>query len=500
MKKVLIALMSAALLGGMSSCTKWLDVETDTHVSESQMFETSAGMRIALNGIYSSLGEPSLYGQNLTWGLVSVLSRDYKNANLPSSYKDGTLITKDGEWSERYAFPIVDPIWTKAYNTLANVNNLLQAVEKAPESLFTEYPTLERNLFMAELRGLRALIHFDLLRLFAPAPIKDDGKAHMPYVEKFPEYQPKKLTVNEVMEKIEADFLYSAKLLADIDTMGSAGETEFTCSPYRTYSGDSRFKTSYNSSNAKGAWYAMGGTRINYPAVTALLVRFYMWKGDKQAAVDASQYLRYKSWYAMSSTNNWQSNKNSRKLYKDILFAAYNTDLPQNFADVNKNKNFRYDDKVFKALYANDKDDYRGVLMIDETNNYAPARWVQPAKSTTDSQTEDPLAPVIRLSEVYLALIECYADTDLEKAIKTLSDLRIRRNAKSQMNITTKEELLEELEREYMRELQSEGQRFYYYKRLGKAVYQGDDVERYDFNLTNCWVLKRPIKEDDYSL
>jgi hypothetical protein len=68
------------------------------------------------------------------------------------------------------------------------------------------------------------------------------------------------------------------------------------------------------------------------------------------------------------------------------------------------------------------------------------------------------------------------------------------------MNITTKEELLAELEREYMRELQSEGQRFYYYKRLGKAVYQGEGVERYDFNMTNCWVLKRPIKEDDYSL
>ena len=76
MKKVLIALMSVALLGGMSSCNKWLDVDADTRVGENVMFETGAGMRIALNGIYSSLSEKSMYGQELTWGLASVLSRD----------------------------------------------------------------------------------------------------------------------------------------------------------------------------------------------------------------------------------------------------------------------------------------------------------------------------------------------------------------------------------------------------------------------------------------
>ena len=79
MKKVLIALMSVALLGGMSSCNKWLDVDADTRVGENIMFESTNGMRIALNGIYLSLGEPTLYGQNLTWGLISALAKDYKD-------------------------------------------------------------------------------------------------------------------------------------------------------------------------------------------------------------------------------------------------------------------------------------------------------------------------------------------------------------------------------------------------------------------------------------
>ena len=130
MKKVLIALMSVALLGGMSSCDKWLDVDADTRVGENIMFKNSSGMRIALNGIYNSLGDATLYGKELTWGVTSALSRDYNDARLPYSHR---YMIYEGEWYESYSRTVIDPVWKKAYNTLANVNNLLQAVEEKDE-------------------------------------------------------------------------------------------------------------------------------------------------------------------------------------------------------------------------------------------------------------------------------------------------------------------------------------------------------------------------------
>ncbi len=495
MKKVLIALMSVALLGGMSSCDKWLDVDADTRVGENIMFKNSSGMRIALNGIYNSLGDATLYGKELTWGVTSALSRDYNDARLPYSHR---YMIYEGEWYETYSRPSIDPIWKKAYNTLANVNNLLQAVEKQEESFF-EWGKLERNMFIAELRGIRALLHFDMLRLFAPAPIKDDGKAYIPYVEKYPEYQPKKLTVSETMDKIEADLIAACDILVDIDT--SSTETDENVGPYGIYSGQSRFMSSWVSSVKKGQWFAQRGTRMNYIAAKALLVRLYMWKGDKANAIEASKFFQYKKWFNLASSNSWATSGN--KLYYDFCFAAYNTDLEEIYTKAcgtSTNKYFQYDNNFFNGLYTADKDDYRGKLMQAVTNDYRSMKWLWPANPNDNVKQEMSLAPVIKLAEVYLSLVEAYADTDLTKAIKLLQDFRKKRNAKRTLSDSmTKDELMKELELEWAREFQSEGQRFFCYKRLNKAVYQGENKDRYDYDAIDCWVLQQPLQEDSYN-
>lgn len=498
MKKVLIALMSVALLGGMSSCNKWLDVDADTRVGENVMFETGAGMRIALNGIYSSLSEKSMYGQELTWGLASVLSRDYLNSQLPIDYKDNNLIHKTNGWKESYTTKIIDPVWGKAYNTLANINNLLQAVEKTEESFF-EQGKLERNMFLAELRGIRALIHFELLRLFAPAPIKDDGKAYIPYVEKYPEYQPTKLTVSQTMDKIEADLQYAADLLIDIDT--AAGDGYALTTGIHTGNNRLRHDQMYAYTESRGEWFSMRGYRMNFYAVQALLMRLYMWEGELDKVIETSKYFQHKKWWRIENLKTYSQvpNSSTTKLWNDILFAGYNPEMKNMFdkaSVVSNQKKFRYETAYFNGLYTEDKDDYRGKLMSGTANDNRSLRWLYETETF-----ETRIIPVIRLSEVYLMLVEAYAETDFEKAVTMLYDYRrIARNAKRVLNFNSKAELTEFLKREWAREFQSEGQKFFFNKRHGFKVYQGEGKAEYDFDANKCWVLPQPLNEDSYRL
>ncbi len=241
----------------------------------------------------------------------------------------------------------------------------------------------------------------------------------------------------------------------------------------------------------KGLWFARRGVRMNFYAAKALLMRLYMWKGDKAKVVETSKSIIFKDWFALNTSNSWSTSGN--KLYYDFLMAVYNTDLETIYDKVcgtSTAKYFQYDNKFYDELFAADKDDYRGKLMNSVTNDYRSLRWMWPASATITQKEEMSLAPIIKLSEVYLMLVEAYADTDLFKAVEILNQFRSKRNAKRILKLNTKEELLKELELEWAREFQSEGQRFFFYKRLNKAVYQGESKERYDYGENkNGWVL-----------
>ena len=55
---------------------------------------------------------------------------------------------------------------------------------------------------------------------------------------------------------------------------------------------------------------------------------------------------------------------------------------------------------------------------------------------------------------------------------------------------------------EYCREFQSDGQKYYYYKRLNKPVYCGDrdNTPALDYGEIDAWVLQKPLDEQSYVL
>lgn len=90
----------------------------------------------------------------------------------------------------------VDAVWSRGYNVIASVNSVLD------NAAGRDYAILPR--IRGEALAIRAFVHFDLLRLFAPNIGRGDEEA-IPYVEHFSIDPVRRGTVREVYAHIVGD-------------------------------------------------------------------------------------------------------------------------------------------------------------------------------------------------------------------------------------------------------------------------------------------------------
>jgi hypothetical protein len=492
MKRNIITVFFSLLVmqGMITSCNDWLDVDSSANVKEEALFEDYEGYRTAVNGVYRLLSQPELYGRNLTWGVASVLGNNYDAARLPLSYRDLAA----GDYATAYSTGRVDPIWEQGYRVIANCNNVIAYVEREDPTIFPEGET-ERNMILGEMLGVRAMMHFDLLRLFTPATKVDDGRLYMPYTTVFPERQPQHLTVQATIERVIADLERASELLAGCDTLYNAN---------RLSSYTSRLQPS-NEQNVI-TFFTARGTRFNYFASLATLARAYQWRngtGDQERAYAAArQVYRFstsKTWFQFTPAVNLSTTETSifRKMPHDILFALYNNNLYTIVAAATENSSQSFFLKNDTYLFSSDLDDFRiNLINTDKTSR----RWSMPTSNQSNSPTADiiryqgPLAPVARLSEMIYIMCEYLSATDMPQAVSLLEKVRTARGAKALLGTPTREDFLQTLYLEMTREFLSEGQTFYLYKRLNAPMYNGTGVT----DMTGRYVLPLPRSESAY--
>ena len=82
------------------------------------------------------------------------------------------------------AVPSLEQMWQGGYNIIANANKVLQELENGRSVVTDDY---EYNLIKGELLGIRAYVHFDLLRMFGPSTWLGDNasKLVVPYVRSY---------------------------------------------------------------------------------------------------------------------------------------------------------------------------------------------------------------------------------------------------------------------------------------------------------------------------
>lgn len=125
--------------------------------------------------------DKSLYGRELTFDIVDMLA-GYYNIQMYNhinwyeySYADPT-----NSFAVSYCAGYIENFWNNIYAQIANINSLLETID-GNKGVFSDD---NYNLIKGEALGLRAYLHFDLLRLFAEAYSTGKDKEAIPYVTK----------------------------------------------------------------------------------------------------------------------------------------------------------------------------------------------------------------------------------------------------------------------------------------------------------------------------
>ena len=477
MKKIIYI---ALCLIGFSGCDNWLDVSASDQIKESQLFENGNGFRSALLGIYQNLSTEDLYGKNMTWGFMDCLGQLYDPKAI--TLNGGELVQ-----AQNYAFehsavkPVITKIWESMYNCIANCNNVITNIEHASPSIF-EYKEEEKNMILGEALALRGFMHFDLLRLFAPAPKAGASGTYIPYCTSYPEIRSPKLSVDDFLKLVIEDLEKAQDLTAKFDTLPDnikAIQDAF----YRVG------KANYF--QERGIFWSYRGTRMNYMNVTALLARVYMYSGQIDKAYEEAKYLLdFEGLEYPSYSSSYDGNSKSRE---DIILAFFNKNVTEIFKPWTGENGYLKIRNV-EDLFEGETTDRRYSKMTTEIakGTRISAKYVG-YEDPSKERDNGPLIPVIRKAEMYYIACEYFLQhKKVDEAKALLAELREERGNGKPLPELSESQFIETMLLDARRELMSEGQLFFLYKYYNLPIWDGNTNP----SITAKFVLPVPASEN----
>ncbi len=462
-----------------TSCKKWLDIQPESEVSDEVLYSTEEGFQEALIGVYSKCSEEGLYGRELTAGPPEVLAQNYTLTDNDAYYylKTSKYLYTDPDFISRK-----DNIWQGLYNAIANCNLLLSNID-SKQKLFTGN---NYALIKGEALALRAYLHFDLLRMFAPVSPAAKG---IPYVTKYSKDITPLSTVGAVLDSVIND-LGKAKELLAIDPIIS--KAYIVGYPTQT-------DTTLNTEESNPQLFLQNRRhRLNYYAVCGTLARVYLYKNDKaNALTNALEVINSKKFPWTNNTDFLavDDDKKDRILYKELLFGWYIPTLAKSYKNgffLTGTSGIHLSENAGQSIYETGgagADDLRYkewfVSSSGSTSNTLNiTKYLHNTDNTaTDANLHYMMAPAIRLSEMYYIAAECSNNVDY------LNTVRTHRGIGSPVT----EDLVTALLKDCRKEWYAEGQIFYMYKRLNHDIanQNGGNIPASD----NIFVLPLPNDE-----
>ena len=449
----------------LSACENWLDVKPELDIYEETLFEEAKGYYVGLNGLYVKMSSKSLYGQELSWGAVEAWGRSY---TLNENNHAGYFQMVNFEYDKTEAVNIRKDIWLSAYKVIAEANNLIQNLEKDEKVKF-KYGDVTKNMILAEAYAVRALMHFELVRIFAQAPIVDNGgiSSFVPWVTVYPSLVNAPRPTREVLQNIIGDLEKAKEWIKPFDT--DADYPGYAC--FLGTNAGTRIKLESNIvgvASDEDEFFRYRANRLNYYAITALLARVSLYTGENDKAFENANEIvnlvNAKENYVFVAPGNVGNTE--PRLHSEILFGGYNSNLPdltEPYFDV---------DNVEMLLVLNDRVGIFEENPLDVRLQAIPGNVVTKfSLKTWDeaiSSVAKALEPVLRFPECYYIAAEAIFDKDKAKAIEIFNQVvEARGNDIYKLNANVdKETFMEFIVKEYRREFLGEGYLVYVYKRL----------------------------------
>lgn len=372
--KIYISALAAALIF-FQGCDSLLDIDPKQSIDSESALTNADNVKSVLIGAYDAMGDSDLYGG---WYMMTA---DFL-ADAGDFDFTGTFFQPREIWSKQqlYDNSYVADTWIESYNTINILNNVMSALDLLEGA--------ERDRVEGEARLIRAMIYFELVRLYA-APYEagqDNSQPGVPLVltptsEIDEDANVSRAKVDAVYDQILDDLTEAKNLLDEVN-------------PERSY-------------------------YVNSMVASAVLSRVHLQRGEYEDARDEAHRVIDSGLYSLRSTFadvfNQPENtsedifamQNSAQDGTNSMFTFYSADSRGDI-DINQQHLDEYEPN----------DDRLNLFYVDDENVTRSGKWNRP----TDDQVN-----LIRLAEMYLTRAEANFRLSEEVGDTPLNDINLIR-------------------------------------------------------------------------
>ena len=463
LKSIYKVMGCAILAASLSSCVNdWLDVAPSDGTDADAALTSSSDLAAARTGMYKALkGNSNLvdyYGQQFfVYGDVHA-GDDYQYNNIGGSNRASFYYDMNYQTASEFNTSTVS--WQSPYVVIGRANRIIAAAEGGALSDAAEAKaTIDQ--YAAEAKVLRALAHFDLVRIYGKPYTEDQGASlGVPLVTEVLESnaKPARSTVAEVYTQVVKD------LTEAISSNALATETE-------------------------PGYVSVWGAK-------AILSRVYLNMGDYANALSVAEDIIKNSGAALWTRDQyfkaWDASTPNESEFLFRLNVAGSTDNN----DLNGIGNLQQRDgykemvatKKFVDMLTSDPEDVRNDMFLPATAAKEVATYgtnkvyLNKLRGQGGNLRNVTIVPIIRLSEVYLTAAECaFRNNDKTKAVEYLNDL-VKNRTTTEASLATVDNItLERILIERRKELIGEGQRYF------DALRNNETITRYTSEADKGW-------------